>query len=46
MMKKLVLPLCVFILGLAAAQLFFGVDVADLARGFWAFLADLLDGPG
>ena len=45
-MKNLVLPLAVFILGLAIAQIFFGVDVEELAKGFWAFITDILDGPG
>ena len=44
-MKKLILPLCVFILGMAVAKFFFGVDVEGLAEGFIDFLSDLLDGP-
>jgi hypothetical protein len=45
-MKKVILPLSVFIIGLAVANYFFGVDVEGLAEGFIDFLADLLDGPG
>jgi hypothetical protein len=44
-MKKLILPLCVFIFGLAVAHFFFGVDVEGLAEGFIDFLSDILDGP-
>lgn len=44
-MKKFILPLCVFILGMAIAKFFFGVDVEGLAEGFVDFLLDLLDGP-
>jgi len=44
-MKKIILPLCVFILGLAVAKFFFGVDVEGLAEGFIDFLLDILDGP-
>ena len=45
-MKKIILPLSAFIIGLAVAQYFFGVDVEGLAEGFIDFLADILDGPG
>ena len=45
-MKKFILPLCVVILGLAAAKFLFGVDVEGLTEGFLAFLSDILDGPG
>jgi hypothetical protein len=45
-MKKIILPLCVSILGLAVAKFFFGVDVEGLADGFVDFLADILNGPG
>ncbi|MDH3454914.1 MAG: hypothetical protein OEL80_07170 [Desulfuromonadales bacterium] len=45
-MKKIILPLCVSILGLAVAKFFFGVDVEGLADGFIDFLADILNGPG
>ena len=40
-MKKLLLPLTVFILGLAIADAFFSIDVPELFRGFGQFLADL-----
>ena len=45
-MRKLVLPLSLFILGLVVAQVFFGVDVKGLSKGFLGFLADILGGPG
>lgn len=45
-MKKIIWPIIIFILGLAAAQFFFGVDVEGLTDGFVDFLSDLLDGPG
>ncbi len=45
-MKKIILALCVFILGLAAAKMFFGVDVEGLFEGFFEFLAEIFDGPG
>jgi len=45
-MKKFMFPLIVFILGLAAAQYFFGVDIEGLAEGTIDFLAEILDGPG
>ena len=44
-MKKIILPLAVFILGLFVAKQFFGVDVEDLAKGFLAFLNNLFRGP-
>ena len=44
-MKKFIFPLCIFILGLAVAKIFFDVDVEGLAEGFVDFLAELLDGP-
>jgi len=40
-MKKLLLPLTIFVLGLAIADVFFGVDVRELFQGFGQFLADL-----
>jgi len=40
-MRKLILPLTVFFLGLFIADYFFGVDVPGLSRGFGKFLADL-----
>ena len=45
-MKKIILPLCIVILGLAVAKFFFGVDVEGLTEGFIEFLTDILDGPG
>jgi hypothetical protein len=45
-MKKIIFALCVFILGLAAAKQFFGVDVEGLFEGFFEFLAEIFDGPG
>jgi len=44
-MKKILLPLVLFIIGLIVAKLFFGVDVEKLFEGFAEFLGDLLDGP-
>ena len=40
-MKKLILPLAVFCLGLVVADYFFGVDVPGLIEGFGTFLKDL-----
>jgi hypothetical protein len=40
-MKKILLPLSVFILGLFVADFFFGVDVPKLASGFGQMLVDL-----
>lgn len=45
-MKKIILPLGVFILCLAVAKYFFGVDVEGLAEGYFDFVSDILDGPG
>ncbi len=45
-MKKILLPMCVVILGLAVAKYFFRVDIEGLAEGFIAFLSDIFDGPG
>ncbi len=45
-MKKIILALCIFILGLAAAKIFFGVDVEGLFEGFIDFISGILDGPG
>ena len=45
-MKKIILPLCIFSLGLAVAKFFFGVDIEGLAEGCFDFLTDILDGPG
>lgn len=44
-MKKLVLPLTVFALGLFVADYFFGLDTLDLFEGFGRFLVDLFS-PG
>lgn len=43
-MKKLILPLIVFVLGLAVAQYFFDIDVEELFKGFGSFVADILKG--
>ena len=40
-MKKLLLPLTVFVFGLFIAYYFFGIDVTDLFQGFGKFLKDL-----
>jgi hypothetical protein len=40
-MKKLLLPLAVFCLGLAIADYFFGVDIPGLFAGFGEFLKNL-----
>lgn len=45
-MKKVILPVLVFIIGLAVAKIFFHVDIEGLAEGFFDFLKDLFDGPG
>jgi len=45
-MKKIILALCVFILGLAAAKFFFGVDIEELGEGFLEFITEILNGPG
>ena len=44
-MRKSVLPLTVFVLGLFVADYFFGLDTLDLFKGFGRFLADLFS-PG
>ena len=41
-MKKIMLPLIVFCLGLFVADYFFGVDVAKLARGFGSMLVEMV----
>jgi hypothetical protein len=43
-MKKLVLPLVVFALGLFVADYFFGIDVPALFEGFGSFLVNILKG--
>jgi hypothetical protein len=43
-MKKLVIPLLVFGLGLFVADYFFGVDVPELFEGFAKFSIDLFSG--
>lgn len=45
-MKKIILALCIFVLGLVAAKVFFGVDVEGLFEGYFEFIADIFDGPG
>jgi len=41
-MKKMLLPITVFILGLFVVDYFFGVDVAKLARGFGSMIVELV----
>ena len=43
-MKKLVLPLTVFALGLFIADYFFGIDVPELFEGFGNFVANIFKG--
>jgi len=45
-MKKTIIALIVFSIGLAIAQYFFDVDVEGLAEGTLDFLSEILDGPG
>lgn len=45
-MKKIIWPLILLAAGLAVAQFFFGVNVEELAEGFFDFLTGILDGPG
>jgi hypothetical protein len=45
-MKKLIVPLTLFILGLFVAQYFFGIDIKGLTEGFVDFLVEILNGPG
>lgn len=45
-MKKIFLPILIFIIGLFVAQYFFGVDVEGLIEGFLEFLREIFDGPG
>jgi hypothetical protein len=40
-MKKLLVPLTVFLLGLLAADYFLDIDIPKLARGFGAMLVEL-----
>lgn len=40
-MKKLLLPLSVFFLGLFIADYFFGIDVPKLASGFGTMLVEM-----
>ena len=44
-MKKTIIALIVFSIGLAVAQYFFDVDVEGLAEGTLVFLSEILDGP-
>ena len=44
-MKKTIIALIVFSIGLAVAQYFFDVDVEGLAEGTLTFLSEILDGP-
>ncbi len=43
-MKKIALPVIVFVVGLVIAKLFFGVDVEGLTEGFLDFLGNILKG--
>ncbi len=43
-MKKIIFPLFVLILALAAAKFLFGVDIEGLSEGAIKFLSDILDG--
>ncbi len=45
-MKKTIWALIIFILGLAVAQYFFGVDVERLLEGTINFLTNIFKGPG
>ena len=45
LMKKTIIALIVFSIGLAVAQYFFDVDVEGLAEGTLTFLSEILDGP-
>jgi len=45
LLKKVILPLMVFILGLFIAKQFFGIDVEGLAEGFIDFLSNLFVKP-
>ena len=45
-MKKTIIALIVFSIGLAVAQYFFDVDVEGLAEGMLSFLVEIFDGPG
>ncbi len=45
LMKKLILPICIFIGGLAIAHYFFGLDVNGLIEGSIDYVGDILDGP-
>lgn len=40
-MRKLLLPLIIFVLGLVVSDYFFGLDVPELFRGFGSILAGL-----
>ena len=42
LMKKMMLPIMVFFLGLFVADYFFGIDVAKLARGFGSMLVEMV----
>jgi hypothetical protein len=44
-MKKFVLPICIFIGGLAIAQFFFGLDIEGLIEGTIEYLGEIIDGP-
>ena len=44
-MKTIIFPVILFIIGLAVANIFFGVDVEGLAEGFLDFVVNLFKGP-
>jgi len=43
-MKKLALPITIFIVGLFVANQFFGIDIERLAEGLFDMLGDILKG--
>ena len=43
-MKKIVLPIVIFVCGLVVAQFLFGVDIVGLTEGFIKFLGNILKG--
>jgi len=45
-MKKIFLPVVLFIIGLVVANIYFGLDIEKLIEGFLDFITEILDGPG
>ena len=45
-MKVIFWPVILFVIGLAIAHFFFGINVERLLEGFGDFVAEILDGPG